>query len=72
MQMCETKSNLILNLLQICGIKSSLQPESVYGSFIPDFKEYHESVDGRVKLIHEFFIQIGDEDLLRFRDIFYS
>ena len=40
---------------------SGMQPESVYGSFVPDFKEYHESIDGRVKLIHEFFIQIGKD-----------
>ncbi len=36
-----------------------LQPESIYESSTPQLREYFESVDGRVKLIHETFNQIG-------------
>jgi hypothetical protein len=46
-----------------------LQPESVYGSFVPVFKEFHESIDGRVKLIHEFFIQIGEIQILPYHSV---
>ena len=36
-----------------------IKPESIYESFLPELKAFFESVDGRVKLIHEAFNQIG-------------
>jgi hypothetical protein len=35
------------------------QPETIYESFTSDLKAFFDSVDGRVKLIHETFNQIG-------------
>lgn len=35
------------------------QPETIYESFVSELKAFFESVDGRVKLIHETFNQIG-------------
>ena len=42
------------------------QPETIVGPFVADLKAYYDSVDGRVKLIHEFFIQIGSSCNIQF------
>ncbi len=54
--MCETRTD----------ISTVLQPETIYESFVPDLKAFFDSVDGRVKLIHETFNQIGWSPYLTF------
>jgi hypothetical protein len=38
---------------------SASQPESIFETFLPDLNAFFEIVEGRVKLIHELFNQIG-------------